>query len=54
MYYVMPIPEVESCFFFDFLYLQRISADVSSLTGDPSTQFNLKQIIESLSRLVME
>eukprot|EP00897_Mesotaenium_endlicherianum_P002487 jgi/Mesen1/2266/ME000154S01436 len=31
-----------------------ISSDVSGLTGDPGTRYNLKQLIESLSRLVSD
>lgn len=32
--------------------LQAISGDVSSMTGDPSTRQNLRQLIQSLSRLL--
>ena len=32
--------------------VQSISADVSTLTGDSGTKYNLRQLIESLSRLV--
>jgi hypothetical protein len=35
-------------------HLQSISRDVSGVTGDAKTRTNLKQIIESLSRLVTE
>lgn len=33
---------------------QSITADVSTLTGDPNTRNNLKQLIESLSRIVVD
>lgn len=35
-------------------HLQSISRDVSGVTGDAKTRNNLKQLIESLSRLVTE
>lgn len=35
-------------------HVEAISADISGLTGDPGTRNNLKQIIESLSRLVSD
>ncbi|CAI5976095.1 unnamed protein product [Closterium sp. NIES-65] len=35
-------------------HVEGISADISSLTGDPSTRDHLRQIIESLSRLVAD
>lgn len=34
--------------------MQSITADVSTLTGDPNTRNNLKQLIESLSRIVVD
>lgn len=33
-------------------HVERISGDVSSVTGDPSTRSNLRSLIQSLSRLV--
>eukprot|EP00249_Psilotum_nudum_P018115 c26644_g2_i3 orf=138-1388(+) len=34
--------------------IESISKDVSGLTGDPATRYNLRQLIESLSRLVAD
>ncbi|GBG77706.1 hypothetical protein CBR_g24153 [Chara braunii] len=35
-------------------HIESISGDVSSLTGDPATRYNIKQIVQSLSRLVTD
>ena len=35
-------------------HVEAISGDVGSMTGDPSTRQNLRQLIQSLSRLLAD